>query len=124
MGKRVAQTVLYVLGTETYHRGPGVTNVRQIDDNTLEIAIKHNGGNDFKPAIGITGWEVIVDDTSVPIKKVYRHDSQTIRIHLERPLDDNAQIRYLYGAMPDAKNPVIDNSPLSLPLEEFQSDID
>jgi hypothetical protein len=124
MGKRVAQTVLYVLGAETYHRGPGVTNIRQIDDNTLEISIKHNGGNDFKPATGITGWEVVVDDTSVPIKKVYRHDSQTIRIHLERPLDDSAQIRYLYGAMPDARNPVIDNSPLSLPLEEFQSNID
>jgi hypothetical protein len=124
MGKRVAQTVLYVLGTETYHRGPGVRNIRQIDDNTLEISIKHNGGNDFKPATGITGWEVIANGTSVPIKKVYRHDPQTIRIRLEHPLDDKAQIRYLYGAMPDAKNPVIDNSPLSLPLEEFQADID
>jgi hypothetical protein len=59
----------------------------------------------------------------VPIAKIYRHDPQTIRILLERPLDDKAQIRYLYGAMPDTKNPVLDNSPLSLPLEEFQSDI-
>ena len=59
----------------------------------------------------------------MPIAKVYRHDPQTIRILLERPLTDQAQIRYLYGAMPDASNPVFDNSPLSLPLEEFQSDI-
>jgi hypothetical protein len=123
MGNRVAQTVLHVLGKETYHRGPNVTNVKQIDSSTLEIAIKHNGGNDFKPAAGITGWEVISKGTSVPIVKVYRHDPQTIRILLERPLADQAQIRYLYGAMPDAKNPVLDNSPLSLPLEEFQSDI-
>ena len=123
MGNRVAQTVLYVLGQETYHRGPGVTNVKQIDNRTIEIAIKHNGGSDFKPALGITGWEIIANGASVPISKIYRHDPQAIRILLERPLDDKAQIRYLYGAMPDAKNPVLDNSPLSLPLEEFQSDI-
>ena len=59
----------------------------------------------------------------VPIASVYRHEPQTIRIRLEHPLAGKAQIRYLYGAMPDAKNPVMDNSPLSLPLEEFQSDI-
>jgi hypothetical protein len=123
MGNRVAQTVLHVLGKETYHRGPNVTNVKQIDSSTLEIAIKHNGGNDFKPASGITGWEIIANGTSVPIAKVYRHDPRTIRILLERPLADQAQIRYLYGAMPDASNPVFDNSPLSLPLEEFQADI-
>jgi hypothetical protein len=123
MGKRVSQTVLYVLGKEAYHRGPSVTNVRQIDKNTLEIAIKHNGGNDFRPDAGITGWEVIAHGTSVPITDVYRYNPQTIRIQLEHPLDDKAQIRYLYGAMPNAKNPVIDNSPLSLPLEEFQSDV-
>ena len=59
----------------------------------------------------------------MPIAEVYRHDPQTLRILLERPLEDKAQIRYLYGAMPDAKNPVLDNSTLSLPLEAFQSDI-
>ena len=123
MGNRVAQTVLHVLKEESYHRGPSVTSVKQIDSSTLEIAIKHEGGSDFKPAAGITGWEVLSNGTSVPIKKAYRHNPQTIRIQLERPLAGKAQIRYLYGAMPNAKNPVIDNSPLSLPLEEFHSDI-
>jgi hypothetical protein len=123
MGKRVSQTVLYVLGKETYHRGPSVASVKQIDNNTIEIAIKHNGGNDFIPASGITGWEVIANGDFVPIAKVYRHESQTIRLRLEHPIDDKVQVRYLYGAMPDVKNPVLDNSPLSLPLEEFQSDI-
>jgi hypothetical protein len=27
----------------------------------------------------------------------------------------------MYGAMPDASNPVLDNSPMRLPLEEYQS---
>jgi hypothetical protein len=111
------------LGKETYHRGPKVTDVNQIDNQTIEIRIQHNGGSDFTPASGITGWEVITNGTSVPITSVYRYNPQTIRIILGLPLNDNAEIRYLYGAMPDAKNPVLDNSPLSLPLEEFQSDI-
>jgi hypothetical protein len=123
MGNRVAQTVLYILGKETYHRGPGVTGVKKIDSSTIEIAIKHNGGSDFKPVAGITGWEVIADGTSVPIAEAYRHDSQTIRIRLERPLNAKAEIRYLYGAMPDVEHVVLDNSPMSLPLEEYQAEI-
>ena len=123
MGKRVAQTVLYVLGEETYHRGPSVAGAMQIDSYTLEIAIQHNGGSDFRPANGITGWEVIANGVSIPIASVYRHEPQTIRIRLEHALAGKAQLRYLYGAMPDVKNPVLDNSPLSLPLEEYQSDI-
>jgi hypothetical protein len=123
LGRRVAQSILHVLGEETYHRGPKVTHVNRIDNRTIEIRIQHNGGSDFTPASGITGWEVIAKGTSVPIAKVYRHDPQTIRIRLERPLDDKAEIRYLYGAMPDVKRPVLDNSPMSLPLEEYQAEI-
>jgi len=123
MGNRVAQTALYILGLETYYRGPGVAKVKQIDSHTIEIAIPHSGGSDFKPAARLTGWEVIATGTSMPIDTVYRHDPRAIRIVLERPLDVKAQIRYLYGAMPDARNPVLDNSPLSLPLEAFQADV-
>ena len=94
-----------------------------VGNQTIEIRIQHNGGSDFTPASGITGWEVIAQGAAVPITKIYRHDTHTIRILLEHPLNDKAEIRYLYGAMPDAKNPVLDNSPLSLPLEEFKSDI-
>ena len=123
MGNRVAQTVLYVLGQEIYHRGPSVADVKQIDGRTIEIRIKHNGGNDLKPASDITGWQVIADGVAVPIKEVYRHDFQTIRIIIEHPLADKAIIHYLYGAMPDVNRPVLDNSPMSLPLEEYQSEI-
>jgi len=123
MGNRVAQTVLYVLGIEGYYRGPQVIDAKQIDDHTVEIKIKHSGGDDFKPASGISGWEVIANNERVPVKTVYRHDALTIRIALERPLTGKATIRYLYGAMPDVSHPVMDNSPLSLPLEEFHSNI-
>jgi len=123
MGYRVAQTVLFVLGEETYHRGPAIAGAKQIDSRTIDVSIEHRGGTDFTPVSEITGWKVLENDTSVPLTKVFRHDSQTIRIVLERPLAQKTIIRYLYGAMPDASRPVVDNSAMSLPLEEGQSDV-
>ncbi len=123
MGNRVAQTVLYIVGKEHYHRGPQVVSAKQVEDRMIEIIIQHNGGNDFNPLSGISGWEIIVNGTSVPIQEVYRHDAQTIRIVTVQPLIEHASIRYLHGAMPDVSHPVLDNSPLALPLEEYQSEI-
>lgn len=123
MGHRVAQTVLFVLGEETYHRGPAIAGAKQIDARTIEVRIEHRGGTDFTPISEMTGWEVRASDTSVPLTKVFRHDPQTIRIILERPLAQKTMIRYLYGAMPDTTRPVVDNSAMSLPLEEGQSEV-
>lgn len=123
MGYRVAQTVLYILGEETYYRGPSIAGAKQVDERTIDIAIKHRGGTDFTPISRITGWEVLVKDTLVPVAEVYRQNAQTIRIILERPLAAKSQLRYLYGAMPDAARPVLDNSAMSLPLEERQTEI-
>ena len=123
MGQRVAQAVLHIVGKEPYHRGPQVVDARRIDDYTVEIKIQHHGGNDFAPVSGISGWEIIAAGESVPIQKVYRHDARTIRVVTAQPLSKPASIRYLYGAMPDVRHAVLDNSPLSLPLEEYQSEI-
>ena len=123
MGRRVAQTVLYILGEETYFRGPSVKAVTRPDDKTIDVSIIHRGGMDFTPLSGIMGWEVLENGKIVPIDDVYRFDPQTIRITLIRPIGDRLTIRYLYGAMPDATNPVKDDSAMSLPLEEYQSEI-
>ena len=80
MGRRVSQTVLYILGEETYYRGPIVSEVNPLDNRTIDIRIKHNGGSDFTPPSGITGWEILENGNLVPIDKVYRHDANTIRI--------------------------------------------
>ena len=79
------------------------------------------GETDFTPASQISEWELLMNGEPLPIKEVYRQDPRTIRIILEKPLVDKAIIRYLYGAMPDASRPVLDNSALALPLEEYQS---
>ncbi|MGD8942548.1 MAG: sialate O-acetylesterase [Desulfobacterales bacterium] len=123
MGRRVAQTVLHIVGKEPYHRGPQVVDARRIDDYTVEIKIQHHGGNDIQPASGISGWQIIAQGLPVPIQEVYRHDARTIRIVTAQALSGQASVRYLYGAMPNVKRAVLDNSPLSLPLEEYQSEI-
>ncbi|MBW2001447.1 MAG: hypothetical protein JRI30_02895 [Deltaproteobacteria bacterium] len=123
MGRRVAQTVLFILGKEKYYRGPCVANVKRLDNHTIEVKIRHRGGSDFTPDSGISGWEILVNGIPVHILEVYRHDPQTIRIVLENPLTGKAKIRYLYGAAPDVSKPVLDNSGMAFPLEEFQSEI-
>ena len=123
MGNRVAQTVLYIVGQEHYHRGPQFVNAKQVEDRMVEIIIRHNGGDDFIPVSGISGWEIIANGKQIPIQEVYRHDAHTIRIVTEQPLIEHTSVRYLHGAMPDVSHPVIDNSSLALPLEEFQSEI-
>jgi hypothetical protein len=121
MGRRVAYTVLCILGQEEYYRGPEVAGLKRIDELTIDVKLGHRGGTDFTPDSGISGWEILANETLVSIAEVYRHDPQTIRIMLKKPLTGTATIRYMYGAMPDASNPVLDNSPMRLPLEEYQS---
>ncbi len=123
MGNRVAQTVLFIMGEETYHRGPTIAGAKQIDPRTIDVRVEHRGGTNITPVSEMTGWEVLANGISVPLTKVFRHDPQTIRIVLERPLAKKTRIRYLYGAMPDTTCPVVDNSTMSLPLEEGQSEV-
>jgi hypothetical protein len=119
LGLRVAQTVLYILGKEKYYRGPRVAAVNSVDSRTLDVTIQHRGGTDFTPVHGITGWEVLAGETLLPVSKVYRRDAETIRIILKNTVAHNTKIRYLYGARPDTSRPVLDNSKMLLPLEEY-----
>ena len=119
LGRRVAQTVLYILKKEKYYRGPSIAAATRVDPRTIDMTIQHRGGTDFTPAFGITGWEVLMGETSLPVSKIYRYDAKTIRIVLKNALSEEVKVRYLYGAMPDAANPVRDNSTMVLPLEEY-----
>jgi len=124
MGYRVAQTVLYVLGMEDFYRGPGVVAVRQHGERTLDVILWHRGGTDILPETGITGWEVIDAAGVAPIQNVSRQDPRTIRILLARALQERAEVRYLYGADPDARRALRDNASPSLPLEAFRGGVD
>jgi hypothetical protein len=120
LGQRVAQTVLYVLGLESYYRGPEVAAAVQVDAATIDVKIRHRGGSNFRPQYGASGWEVITAGEPVPIAAVSKKDAETLRIALDRPLQEPAVIRYMFGALPDVRRPVRDNTALQLPLEAYQ----
>jgi hypothetical protein len=119
LGYRVSQTILYILGEENYYRGPSVAGVSQVDRWSIDVTLRHRGGTDFTPTSGISGWQVLVQGNPVPILEAFRQDEKTIRITLKQPILNRTTVRYLYGALPDVTNPVLDNSALSLPLEEY-----
>ncbi len=119
LGNRVAQTILYLLGKQDYHRGPFATSVTRVNGTTIDVTLKHRKGDDFTPTADITGFDVLSDKKMLPVKEVVRKDATTIRIKLDAFFIGPFTVRYLYGAMPDTSSPVRDNSPLSLPLEPF-----
>ena len=71
------------------------------------------------PVSAITGFEVLSDQQPLPIASVSRKDGKTIRIELVDEAPTGLNVRYLYGANPDASNPVRDNTALHLPLEPY-----
>ncbi|WP_394700267.1 sialate O-acetylesterase [uncultured Desulfosarcina sp.] len=119
LGIRTAQTILYLLGKVSYHRGPFFRTVTRPSTRSIDIEIEHRGGTDFTPWTEITGFEVQVDGQPQPIASVSRKNGHIIRIELEEPVAEAIQVRYQHGAHPDTANPVRDNTDLRLPLEPF-----
>lgn len=120
LGLRCAQTVLYLLGEETYYRGPSVVGGFKTDPRTIEVRLLHRGGNDFQPVSDITGWQVMHEREKIPIEQISRVDSRTLHIRLTNPVSGPLKISYLYGAMPDTQHPIRDNSAMELPLEPYE----
>jgi hypothetical protein len=124
LGRRVAQTVLHLLGKTDYYRGPHIVAAEKTDATTIELRMAHRGGNDFSPAQGISGFTVFSGNTPVTIDAVNRVAGDKIRIHLGQATQPPLRLTYLYGAMPNSKNAVHDNSALQLPLEPFETVLD
>lgn len=119
LGIRTARTILYLLGKVSYHRGPAITAVTRVSDSAIDVAIEHRGGTDFTPWSAITGFDVLSGQQPLPIASVSRRNGSTIHIELEDRVPRDFSVRYLYGAHPDASNPVRDNTAQRLPLEPF-----
>ncbi len=123
LGRRVAQTVLYLLGRSDYFRGPVVDRIERVDGTTIDVLLHHHGGDDFSPHENITGFRILEDGSPVEIQQVFRRDNRSIRIQLGRPSQGELHLTYLYGARPDTSGAVHDNSELRLPLEPFEADL-
>lgn len=124
IGLRVAQTILYLLGEENYYRGPGIIGAQRVDADTIQIDLAHQGGYDFSPASGITGWLASSNGVRIPISDVWRHDSRSVRLKLDRVIEGPLTLEYLFGAAPAAEGAIHDNSTLELPLEPGRVDLE
>ena len=126
IGRRIAQTIKYYLGTESYYRGPEITAAFFAEDgNTVDVQIDHRGGNDITPDSGITGFSLFSNGSPVSITSAGRMSADRIRLTLASAIPQGAtsKLRYLWGSNPDTSGLVKDNSPLALPLENTTLDI-
>ena len=118
IGQRIANAIRYYKGDAAYYKGPEITGARFVgrDRTTIEVSVRHYGGDDFSSTDGITGFEVFADGAAVGIAAARRKDGQTIELTLEAAAQGQVTLRYLYGCLPDVTGLVKDNSPLQLPL--------
>lgn len=114
---RFALAVVDVLGSGTYHRGPRIAKATLTDSVTIDLPLLYDGGSDFTPASGITGFEVFDDAVAATVSSVVRLNASTVRITVSAPLVGEATVRYMYGANPDITAVLKDNTTETLPLE-------
>ena len=106
---RCAQTILFLLGEASYSgAGPRLSSAT-ISGTTVRVRIVHDGGGDFTPASGITGFEVFDDGAPVSIVSAARQDANTIALELGSEPAGVVTLRYQYGEAPDVAGLVKDN---------------
>ena len=124
-GARFAQTVRYILGDSTYHRGPYITNAKVVDSTHIDVTITHRGGTDFTPTTAINGFEIDDGGTIVVPSAANRQSATVIRL-THTAVGSTATLRYGYGADGGVTfayviaDTVADNSAVVFPLEQFE----
>lgn len=116
-GLRTATTVLYILGSKSYYQGPEIQGFYLVDSSTIDVVMTHNGGSDFTPTSGITGFEVFDDATGETISTAVRQSASIIRLTLSGSISGTPTARYLYGASPANTAPVVDNTTETIGLQ-------
>jgi hypothetical protein len=118
-GRRYAQTIADLLGTESTSPAWFVDDVAEIiDDVNTRVTVTHSMGTDFTPTSGITGFECSDDNgASWESATGARVDATTIELtHASLATDAPRKVRYQYGRQPDVSAPVLDNSSIASPL--------
>jgi hypothetical protein len=127
IGGRMAQTIKYYSGATSYYRGPAINSAVFSDGNRSQVIVtlNHRGGTDITPAMGITGFEVFDNSSSITIQSAARYATDAVQLTLSRSISSGhtVTLRYLYGMTPNISGLVKDNSPLALPLENTTADL-
>jgi hypothetical protein len=116
-GSRMAQTILYLLGYESYYRGPSIYYFDTPSSNTIDIHLIHTAGTDFTPTTDITGFTVYDGGSAETITSAVRSDAETIRLTIAGTITGTVEVKYLYGNKPTITGAVLDNTDNTLPLD-------
>lgn len=119
-GQRAAQAPLDILGEETYHQGPAISSWSR-SGTSVTVNLTHRGGTDFTPTTGITGFRFTDGGTPITINSAVRTNATTITLTLASTPSGAEQLDYAYGANPTISSVVVDNSALTLPLENVEA---
>lgn len=118
-GRLYAQSILSWMGLDVFPNWHLIEDAEIVDETHTRVFLSHSMGNDFTPTTGITGFTLSVDGFSTTITPTGgdRVDEFTIELtHESLSLTSDRTIRYQYGKLPDITAPVLDNSPLAVPL--------
>jgi hypothetical protein len=118
-GERLANAVAFHYGVSRYYRGPEIVSARYTDTSrkVIDVQLKHRGGSDITPPVGITGFIVAVAGKQIPVVSAERAGPASVGMKLGQAIDGAGVLKYLVGKEPDIAGAVRDNSPLRLPLE-------
>lgn len=128
-GKRMAQTVKYLLGDATYHRGPSIASAAVVDATTTDVTISHRGGTDFTPTSAIIGFEIDDGGSIVVPSAAVQQSATVVRLTHAALSSGSPTVRYGYGAdggdtyASTISNILVDNTALALPLEQYPQNV-
>lgn len=121
-GNRIAQCIADLFGEATYSRGPVIASAAY-SGAVVDVTITHDGGTDFTPTSGITGFRVLDNGTPATISSAVRQSATKVRLTCSASLSGPVTVQYGYGAYPDMSAPLVANSTLALPLRTTASDV-
>jgi hypothetical protein len=125
LGRRLAQTALYIAGQSSYHRGPYIENAVEVDSTHVDVNLVHRGGSDISPTSGINGFEVKDNGAWASPSAAVRQDANTVRLTVST-LTALQDVRAFYGIDGGDSggtfgntfsDPLVDNTTLALPVE-------
>lgn len=121
-GQRIAQCALKAKGDAAYSRGPRIQRAI-LDGAAINVELIHDGGTDFTPTTGITGFRVLDNGTPATISSAVRVSATRVRLTLSAVPAGPVLVQYGYGKQPDITGLLRDNTGLALPLETTDADV-
>jgi hypothetical protein len=119
-GKRFAKTVSELYAKTTGYPNWHIASAATVDATHTDVTFVHGLGTDFTPTSNPSGFELSGDNGGswAAATSSARQSATVLRLtHSSVATNNNRKLRYQYGLNPDVSAPVVDNSTLSLPLD-------